>query len=255
MKSLFQKYKVVMASHPTLKKAQSFVELALILPVLIMILLGVVEISFLVSQYLDLLDLTREAARFASVRDPFDSTTPDYDCREASPFYFYYDTACVFSPPPNSGKCDYLTHPFCNGVNPYADIDPATDDIVISVFSVSDEGGTYEVKDDWPQPDGYWAFSDHDPDTTNNANWTKDCQGNVVKTEPYYTIASVTDRLNSDTDTPHSKGFVAVELYYCYHQVLKLALVFPDPLRLHAYTLMSLPAAAPTPTPRPSVSP
>jgi hypothetical protein len=254
MKSLYQRYKAVLSSHPKLKKAQSFVELALILPILIMILLGVVEISFMVSQYLDLLDLTREAARFASVRDPFDSTTPDYDCRVGTPFFFYYDTACVFSPPDGSASC-IANDPFCNGVNPFVALDPAVDDVVISVFSVSDAGGTYEVKDAWPEPNGYWALSNISDPLHPKNNWTKDCQGNVVRTEPYYTIDTVTERLNSDANTPHSKGFVAVELYYCYHQVLKLALVFPDPLRLHAYTLMSLPAAAPTPTPRPSVGP
>jgi len=256
MKSLYQRYKAVLSSHPKLKKAQSFVELALILPILIMILLGVVELSFMVSEYLDLLDLTREAARFASVRDPFDVVQEDFDCSTIDKFNFYYDTACIFSPPTGSANCTDAK--FCNGLNPFITMNPATDDVVISVFSVSDKGGTYSVKESWPAPDGYWALSDHDTDATNSANWTKDCENAVIKTEPYYTVDTVTARLNSDTNTPHSKGFVAVELYYCFHQVLQLpffTVVVPDPLRLHAYTLMSLPAAAPTPTPNPSIGP
>ena len=34
-------------------------------------LLGMVEVVVFIGRYLDVLDLTREAARFASVRDPF----------------------------------------------------------------------------------------------------------------------------------------------------------------------------------------
>ena len=50
-----------------------------------------------------------------------------------------------------------------------------------------------------------------------------------------------------------TKGFVAVEIYYCHTQALNLpvfTLFVPNPLMIHAYTIMPLPAAAPTPTPR-----
>ena len=53
------------------KKAQSFVEFALVLPILLIILLGVVELTLFIGSYINLVDLTREAARFASNRDPF----------------------------------------------------------------------------------------------------------------------------------------------------------------------------------------
>ena len=52
-------------------RGQSFLELALILPILLIMLMGLVEVSLFIGRYLDILDLTREAARFASVRDPF----------------------------------------------------------------------------------------------------------------------------------------------------------------------------------------
>ena len=51
------------------KKAQSFVEFALVLPILLLILLGVVELTLFMGSYINLVDLTREAARFASNRD------------------------------------------------------------------------------------------------------------------------------------------------------------------------------------------
>ncbi len=48
---------------------QSLVELAIILPLLLLMLAGMVEVAFGMFAYLTALDLTREAARFASVRD------------------------------------------------------------------------------------------------------------------------------------------------------------------------------------------
>jgi hypothetical protein len=263
MKSLLQRYKSVLASHPRLKKAQSFLELAVILPVLLLILLGVIELSFMVSQYLDMLDLTREAARFASVRDPHDYVAADQNCSTPGLFDFYYDTACIFSPPAGTDGCDPL---FCNGLNPFVLLNPATDDVVITVFSVSDEGAVYEVKDVWPKlgiptgelDDKYWALSNNDTHGGRDDNWKEDCEGNIIRTEPYYTLDLVTSKLVKtpiSTKMVKNKGYVAVELYYCYHQVLQLpffSTFVSDPMRLHAYTFMSLPAAAPTPTPRPT---
>jgi len=235
-------------------RGQSFVELALIIPIILLILVGTVEISMFIGRYLDMLDLTREAARFASVRDPFDdSVAYDFDCATINFFDFYWDTSCVFSPPGGSVTC--WDPAFCNGLNPYFVMDPALDDIVISVYTlrVNPGGGTpfTEVSDVHPAA-GYWAWSSHDPDTAHNDNWARDCAGNVVRTAPHFTEASVEADL--DTNAPENKGYVAVELYYCYDQVLSLPLftIFvPDPLQIHVYTLMPLPAAQPTPTPRP----
>ena len=284
MKSFSQKFHSYMDTHPRLKKAQSFVELAILLPALLIMLLGVVELSFMISQYLDLLDLTREAARFASVRDPFDNVSDDQDCSTQELFDFFYDTACIFSPPSNSGKCNGIStdpnhSPFCNGLNPYIDLDPDTDDIVIRVFTISDKDG-YSVDNIWPDTsttdfpvftkerhdhnDKYWAWSNNDEGSDFSGassvladNWRYDCQGNEVRTEPYYTEDTVNDRLNSGglaNGMTTKKGFVSVELYYCYHHVLHLPVwtaIVSDPLRLHAYTIMALPAGAPTPTPLP----
>lgn len=245
---------------PAAKRAQSFVELALVLPVLLLLLLGVVEMVIFIGRYLDVLDLTREAARFASVRDPFDNPSPDCDCSTPGQFTFYYDAACVFSPPANSGTC--WDPKFCNGLNSYITLDPATDDVVISVYTVTNRA----VSDVWPKVrsntldcvrqtnNGYWALSDHDAHPDHNANWRRDCNGNTVRSTPYYTFDRVASLL--DSNAPPNKGFVAVELYYCHEQVLGLpmfTLFVPNPIQIHAYTLMPLPAAAPTATPRPTV--
>ncbi|MCC6147309.1 MAG: pilus assembly protein [Anaerolineaceae bacterium] len=237
------------------QKGQSFLELALIIPIMLILLLGVVEVAFFLGSYLDLLDLTREAARFASVRDPFtvQTNTSLWDCGPAAagteiPFDFYYQTSCVFAPPAGSAMC---TNPkFCNGLNSFIAFNPATDDIVISVFTISNA----LVTNGWPSPDGYWAFSDHDADTTHNDNWKRDCQGNEVRTEPYFNETHVQGNLSTSASTLN-KGFVGIEFYYCYEQALALPIMnnfIPNPLRAHVYTLMPLPAAQPSPTPKPA---
>lgn len=253
--------KVVQLIKTRPQKAQSFVELALVLPIVLLILLGLIEIAFFIARYLDVIDLTREAARFASIKDP-QIGKPEavwvantYDCQNATPFNFYYHTACVFSPPKDSGLCPPASR-FCNGLNPLVYLDPAVDDVVISLFTV--EGSTFitNAYPDIPESltNDYWAFSDHDEvDTTHNNNWQKGCNpdvGTIVRTAPHYTPASVQAELVSGS--PFNKGFVAIEFFYCYHQVLNLPFsdwFVPNPMRIHAYTLMPLPSIQPHPTP------
>jgi hypothetical protein len=227
-------------------KAQSYIELALILPILLIVLLGLIEVVYFIGRYLDVLDLTREAARFASVRDPFSGVVGDQDCSTPNLFEFYYDTACVFSPPANSPSC--TDSAFCNGMNPYILLDPALDDVVISVYTVTDNS----VSNAWPAPNGYWALSDHDADVMHNSNWRYDCDGTLINNEPYYTSAVIDNALS--LSAPPNEGFIAVEFYYCHNQVLNLPIVsqiIPNPMRIHAYTIMPLPASAPSPTPKP----
>jgi hypothetical protein len=118
--------------------------------------------------------------------------------------------------------------------------------------SATDEGGetTY-----------FWALSNTDwSGGAGTNNWSKNCQGVTVRDHPYYTQTHIQDIVSpSGSGTlrptaPPSKGFVAVEVYYCHDQALALPLftIFvPDPLMIHAYTIMPIPAAAPTPTPKP----
>jgi len=231
---LFQSLKRFMLSNRS--RGQSFLELALVLPVLLILLLGVTEVAFYIGSYMDVVDLTREAARFASVRDP-SAVNSDYDCSAGSDLNFFYDTACVISPPAGTPGC---ISTFCNGFNPYVTLNPATDDVVISVFTIS--GGA--VSDST-------VFSlSHIFGPTDN--YKKNCQGATVRSSPYYSTTHINSLLLSDA--PANKGYVAVEVYYCYDQVFGIPLItdfIPNPLQIHAYTLMPLPAAQPTPTPIP----
>jgi hypothetical protein len=253
-------------------RGQSFVELALVLPILLIMLLGLIEVTMFIGRYMDVLDLTREASRFASSRDSrpeVQAQIADVDCSAPEPFNFYWHTACLFSPPQTDPQCqDCLGYDisdplrpahckFCNGLNPFVVIDPARDDVVISVFTVVDRHSSSQ------SPVTVWALSNHDHDSTHSDNWKYDCTGNqdtenVLRTEPYYSEAHINDLLNAGPGTPTpssraNRGFVAVEFYYCHEQVLNIPFItafVPNPMRIHAYTIMPLPAAAPTATPK-----
>jgi hypothetical protein len=237
-----------------LSRGQSFVELALVVPILLLILLGVVEVAIFMGRYLDVLDLTREAARFASGRVPYLNNgadprpaTADYDCSTPDNFDFYYDTACIFSPP-STADCEAASDPFCNGFNSFITFNPATDDVVISVFTIESQ----VIQQRWPSPNGSWALSNYDTDTTNNDNYKRDCDGNTIRTDPYYTNTFVQNFLDDSSSTTPKKGYVAVEFYYCYEQVLGIPIltdIVPNPIQIHAYTFMPLPAAQPTRAP------
>jgi Flp pilus assembly protein TadG len=249
--------------RPSGDKAQSFLELALILPILILMLLGIAEVAMFMGRYLDVLDLSREAARLASLNDPTVAiASPSFNCSalDAESINYYYRAACVFSPPSDATCTDSN---FCNGFNRYINFDLDIDDVVVSGYTVT--GNT--VSDTWPSS-GVWSLS-KDGRGASVANWTKDCKGTVVGGSPYYTSTRINSLMQSATDkmstaailTPSltydpakSKGFVAVEVFYCYHQILGIPVLtqfIPNPVRIHAYTLMPLPAVQPTLTPLP----
>ncbi|MBI3761297.1 MAG: pilus assembly protein [Chloroflexi bacterium] len=209
-------------------RGQALVELTLTLPIIALLLGGLVEVGIFINRYLTLIDLTREAARFASNRDSF-STPGDSDCSTSGDLNFYYDTTCIFSSPGPPPACSGWPDTFCNGFNPDLPLKPSQDDIVITVFSVNNN----TVTKAWPDPSGYWALSGA------SNNWQYDCQGNIVTTQPFFSSADVNSFL--PPNAPPDKAFVIVEAYYCYYQVLHLPIfyqVIPNPLKIHVYTVM-----------------
>lgn len=216
------------------KRGQSYVELALVIPVLLLLLAGMVELAFFIFTYLTALDLTREAARFASSRDyrSYSGEAASVDkCSDATLDY-YNDTACFFIDPNFNAFIDIVGSEYS--------------DVTISVFTIQD----YDtVSDRWPEVGS--AGIDDNMWTLNGDNWSKDCQGNVVLTEPYFSNAKMESILSDNTDTSRWKGVVVVELYYCYQQVLNLPVfsqALPSKFRMHAYSIMPDPEAVPTPT-------
>lgn len=221
-----------------LQNGQSFVELALVIPVLLLLIAGLVEIGFYFYSYMTALELTREAARFASKRDPFildapGSGLPAGACSD-NHLHFYFDTACIAIDP---------------GFNPNLPLDTNRDDVTISVFTIAGN----VVTDRWPADgDGVWSLSTASDTWGGTESWTKDCDGNVVQTQPFMTNAEIASMFQSGA--PTERGLVMVELWYCYEQVLGLPVLsdfIPDPIRMHVYTIMPSFEAIPTPTPIP----
>jgi len=222
-------------------KGQSFVELAIVLPLLLFLLIGFVEVAAVIYSYLSMLDVAREAARFASEHDPamLDAPAtglPISACLDGiGVLHYYYDTACVIISDPDPT--------IYQGFNPNFTLNPATDDVTISVFTIVDN----DVSRRWPNgPDAVWSLWGN--------NWTRNCDGTLRSLTPFFTDLEIEDTYDLVTDAPTEKGSVLVEIYYCHEQLLNLPLLsdlLPNPVPLHAYSFMPAPAVAPTPTPVP----
>lgn len=111
-------------------KAQSLVEFAITLPIIIILLSGVVEFGFALNFYLSLLDASRQAARWGSNLDPYniDGTTNNtFYSSVAGEARYNLDPQIV-----NSAYEGRRIH-----------LDPALDDVVVSVFTI--DGTTVDI--------------------------------------------------------------------------------------------------------------
>ncbi len=205
---------------------QSFVELALVVLILALMLAGVVEFGFLLNSYLKVLDGAREGARFMNAGIAFDSGGEYED--------FYVKAAIVtmrtMSPIPLKGN--------------------NRDDIVVSVFSVS---GSNVRR--WPsgQANGWSLCANYDlpadlalltatsPPDLVVADWSS-CTPRASN----FTTAQLLALM--DPSAPPS-GILVVEVFYNYPQILKLPVfeqVIPDPIQVYTYSVMPLSSAEPT---------
>lgn len=250
------------------RAGQSLVEIALALPVLLIMLTGMLEFGFALNQYLNALDAAREGARFASDGDPLlrDAATPlpppALDCATTD---FYVQAACValetMAPVP---------------------LDPTRDDVVISVFRVLAgqvvgrwPGCAPDNPDDcprdppvMPETRGEWhLFGSGNPctngldddddgaiddgcvnpgDAIGAPEPSCDVDTDITCHPSRFTIEDVEARI--DPDAPNT-AVMLVEVFYNYDQLLKLPWItafVPDPLPMHTYTIIPVPAAEPT---------
>ena len=210
-------------------KGQSFIELALVFMILMLIFAGVVELGNLINVYLDIIDSGREAARNANTYEFYnidESTVPptvtvgDLVFNEAAKIAWNtMNTNCQGI---LQDKGTQLIPPACNMRIPF---DPLEDDIVISVISYD---GSSLIR--FPDGNGWSRFN------------------NRVSTVSDGEILS-----HLDSSTP-STGIIMVEVFYGYHQLLGMPFftdVLPDPIPVHTFSIMPYPSADPTPTPIP----
>ncbi len=205
-------------------KGQSLVELALLLSLLLTLLTGMVEFGYLLNQYITVVDAAREGARFGSNDDPFIKTTNPWGIN--IPFFTNIDE--IVEGPLTGGVRDP------NGKGALTPIRlrpeaPFNDDVVISFFSISDG---YMTR--FPDADG-WSYYQSKGFTGRSSS---------------FTTADLQGRIDQGALSAPDTGMVVVEVFYSYSQILKFwgFIGIPDPIAVHAYAIMPLSAAEPTPT-------
>lgn len=210
-------------------RGQSLVEFTVLLPVLLIMISGLIEFGIMLNYYLDVIDAAREAARFASdadpIRDPNDGSYLDPNPA------FYYNVQTLAMESLRAASDNRIDWPqlksmygatFCNYV---------PGDIVISAFGIRNNAGFPVVDKRFPNGSG--------------DNGLSMCNHYTSK----ITSAQVQSRLEAAAPT---SGLVLVEVFFDYDQVLALPWItafVPNPIRLHAYTIMPNSSVEPTPTP------
>ena len=155
MRAKFRTIIAVLDGKPTGARGQSLVELTITLPVLLVMLLGLTEIGWFANNYLTLIDVVREAGRFAATGNPtewIDGDEKNYhalDCDQDIAFYNDHDTTVYYDTWPGASdlatwgyyELDEPTRGYYDGIacSMLANMQPLifnhqTDDIVISVF-------------------------------------------------------------------------------------------------------------------------
>jgi hypothetical protein len=214
------------------RKGQSLVELTLVLTLLLTLLTGMVEFANLLNQYVGLTDAAREGVRFGSNDDPF--IRPAMTVNEA--FFFKMDEIVEGS---FIGH-DYsalVRNPDSKGALSPLKLRPEIgDDVVISFFSI-DSSTTPSTLKRFPTgsgDDGWSYYHRKDPSA-------------FAGRKSAFSTSQLRDRL---VDGAPPTGFVLVEIYYSYDQLIKLWAFIgaPDPIPVHTYSIMPLSAAEPTPT-------
>jgi hypothetical protein len=212
-------------------RGQSMVEMALLFPVLLIMLSGLIEFGFILNQYLTIMDAARNAARFAS-----DGLYYQWDnVKNCSTSHFYRQTACLVNQELSMEAPAIQMNDNGTPHNTQDDfLDPTEgNDIIISVFSFTRNQGITNR-----HPGG------------NESGWSYAVDLDAVTDKSsHFSSLDVTDSM-VDLNSPNT-GYILVEIFYNYEHTLGLpwiTAVLDDPLLLHAYAFMPLTSAEPTPT-------
>jgi hypothetical protein len=208
-----------------MKKGQSLAELALILPLLVFIMIGVFEVGHAIRNYMVLLNATREVARF-SIRPDYLTVTEDEVTGYADVEAHAVDTL--------AGQLEY-------------------DHIVLTVFSI-DVGEPYvdgekcpDKKKKWPKCDcELVATHPYTPYVISKHVYNPDGVASQLDSGLAYALAKKQDvsncriKKNGLVMRPVYQ-VVAVEMYYEHVQLFGFPIIsnpYTDPIMLRAYTIM-----------------
>lgn len=205
------------------ERGQSMTELAIFMPIFLIIMTGIAEMGFYINAYLNVLDATRESARYGADLDPFinyEAIGKLYNTH--SPFYGGAPADCDTTTEFYSVLACYTLQNI-----PY-ELDPDNnyDDIIISAFTV--KNGTVLVR--WPDyldtygPKTGWSLlGNQDVSQFSNAK-----------------INSFMDSASPD------QGLLIIEIFYQHEQILALPFLtafIPKDIGIHVYTVMPNPTA------------
>jgi hypothetical protein len=245
------------------ERGQSLVELALFVPVLLFMVIGMAELGVFFSVYIDVLDSSRAAARYVSPLDPY--VTRCYPFESVS----FSSTSCsgaeyaqkaqdikswgaetIYDACAKSDTLNFFYVAGCLALRntPKGFLDPANgfDDIIVTTVPITTSG---QIVSTSSQPVLFWSFFGNQPTTASSV---------VVTVTDRSTLA--VDILPSFASSLNyggapSTGMVVVEVYHAHPQLTKLyyaisrllgsGATIPDPIPVHTYTIFPLPAVEP----------
>jgi len=185
------------------QRGQSFVEMLLFLPAILLMIVIIVDSGFLMYHYLTMLDGSREGARYGAEFDPFLVT--DLYQRISNNVVL----PSVQPALPDTGEEDL--------------------DVVISIFSVGNSGGVPTVTARYPDANG-WSLNNEGGRTGTSR-------------ESAFSIADVNARLQGMSGSPDTGILLVEVWFddHQFMSVPFASMVTAlDPIRLHAYTFMPI---------------
>jgi hypothetical protein len=197
------------------QRGQSLVEIAIFLPIFILIIAGIFEMGFYLNNYLNLLDSSREAVRYGADLDP-SNYNPAYN--RNSPGYTGSPTL----------DCD-TTQEFYTVVACYAEenlpvaFDPSNgyDDIVISAFVIKNGVACYRFP--WDDADRGWSY--------------------LGNQSSLFSTARVSALIPDDSP---QQGMLILEIFYKHQQALGLpffTMFVPREIGIYVHSIMPNPTA------------
>ena len=212
------------------ERGQSMVEMAISLPILLVLLVGAVEVGMYYNTYMTLTDATRAAARYSANGSPASKDSSN-DCGVTEDFF---------------KKAACLAMQNLPGVK----FDPVRDDIVVSLFLIKKGEVKRRIVDSYPAGQSVPAS------VLGTGGWSR-CRSlpvlgsaGCVPAESRFPNSVIVDRLKQFPNwaTAPDSAYVLVEIYHVHHQFLGLippGLAFlPQEVVMHAYSIMPVPAIA-----------
>jgi hypothetical protein len=195
-KNVFIKPKKVLLQKTKTQRAQSMVEFAIALPILMLLLTGMVEFGFMLNTYLSIQDAARTTARRYSTINPFNADGTDN--------ITYYQDAALYAVELLAPTGDPQTRQIV--------LEEDRDNILISLIGVEvDESTTPDEIASITRYSGgeyYQLYGDTDPPTT-------------------YLDDNITAFLTTGGAEPADAGLLIVEIYYGYEGTLNLPWMRP----------------------------